>query len=470
MKSPIPPPAAATPDEHRQALGRAEEALRLSEERLRMAVEASGVGIWDWDIVADRVAWSDRVYEMHGLVPGSDTGGLAGFRERIHSEDRQRVLDSMAATLAGGPPYNVEFRTNLKKGGARWIATQGHLVRDADGKPLRMVGASTDVTARNELLRAEREARAQAEAARRRLELLARAGAEHARSLDPQDTLQAIARTLVPAVADWCRIDVIDADGALQRGLAYHVDSERAERALAMAKRMRAKANARGSMASVLASGTPHYGNYGSMDPAADPVLYEYTQAFGLKAHFIMPLVARDHVVGVMAIIQAESGRDLGEDDRALIEEMGQRAALALDNARLYAEAESARREAENASRAKDEFLAMLGHELRNPLAPIATTLELMARRAPEAAVEERRVIGRQVTHLSRLIDDLLDISRITQGKIELRRESVDLREVIANALELTRPLYGQHQYPVEAAFPMARPSCTAMRCGLRRS
>ena len=91
-----------------------------------------------------------------------------------------------------------------------------------------------------------------------------------------------------------------------------------------------------------------------------------------------------------------------------MIQELGQRAAQALDNARLYAEAEAAREQAERANRAKDEFLAMLGHELRNPLAPIATALELMARRNPEASIEERRVIGRQVTHLSRLIDDLL--------------------------------------------------------------
>ncbi|HSH90560.1 MAG TPA: ATP-binding protein, partial [Ramlibacter sp.] len=238
--------------------------------------------------------------------------------------------------------------------------------------------------------------------------------------------------------------------------LAYHIDPERSEKALTMAKRMRAASTTVSALGWVLKNGKPHYGDYGSPESIADPDLREYTQTFGMRAHFILPLLARGRIIGVMAIIQAESGRDISEDDRSLTEELGRRAALALDNARLYADAETARRQAERANRAKDEFLAMLGHELRNPLAPISTALELMARRHPDTAVEERRVIARQVTHMSRLIDDLLDISRITQGKVQLRKESVDLRTVVANALELTKPVFNDHARPVEVHVPDA--------------
>lgn len=96
---------------------------------------------------------------------------------------------------------------------------------------------------------------------------------------------------------------------------------------------------------------------------------------------------------------------------------------------------------AEAASRAKDEFLAMLGHELRNPLAPIQTALDLMEMRIPETAQRERSIIERQVKHLMRLVDDLLDVSRITQGKIELRRERVELSEIVARGVEMASPL-----------------------------
>ena len=164
-------------------------------------------------------------------------------------------------------------------------------------------------------------------------------------------------------------------------------------------------------------------------------------------------------------VVQAESGRDLTEEDQALVRELAQRAAMALDNARLYAEAEATRRHAESANRAKDEFLAILGHELRNPLAPIASALELMALRDPAASVDERRVIGRQVAHLSRLIDDLLDVSRITQGKIQLQWDSVDMKSVVANAVELTKPMFDKHQNRSSCGSRSSRPWSWAMPC-----
>lgn len=107
---------------------------------------------------------------------------------------------------------------------------------------------------------------------------------------------------------------------------------------------------------------------------------------------------------------------------------------------------------AEAASRAKDEFLAMLGHELRNPLAPILTALDLMKLSIPDTAERERTVIERQVKHLVRLVDDLLDISRITQGKIELKRERTNLRDIVGQAVEMASPLLERkaHQLSVE--------------------
>ena len=362
----------------------------------------------------------------------------------------------MKATLAGGPPYTAEFRTVLPDGRIRWISNRGRLIRDPQGQPSRMVGASMDVTERVELLQAERRARDEAEAARRRLELLAKAGAVLSGSLDPDETLHAIASIVVPAVADWCRIDLLDETGALKRRLAHHSDPQRAERALQMAREMRAAPGSKASMAWVMTNAHAHRGSFQDPDVMADPAIRLYTETFGMREHYFVPLVARGRTIGAMAVVQAESGRDLTEEDQALVRELAQRAAMALDNARLYAEAEATRRHAESANRAKDEFLAILGHELRNPLAPIASALELMALRNPAASVDERRVIGRQVAHLSRLIDDLLDVSRITQGKIQLRWDPVDMKAVVANAVELTRPMFDKHTKPVELRLARA--------------
>ena len=100
----------------------------------------------------------------------------------------------------------------------------------------------------------------------------------------------------------------------------------------------------------------------------------------------------------------------------------------------------NARRDAEAANRAKDEFLAMLGHELRNPLAPILTALQLMRLRNEAGAERERTIIERQVNHMVSLVDDLLDVSRITRGKVQLKRERIDLADIVAKAIEMTSP------------------------------
>jgi CheY-like chemotaxis protein len=105
------------------------------------------------------------------------------------------------------------------------------------------------------------------------------------------------------------------------------------------------------------------------------------------------------------------------------------------------ARAEADRAEAERANRAKDEFLAMLGHELRNPLAPILTACELMRLKAPDQFRRERDIIDRQLRHVTRLVDDLLDVSRIARGKVELRPEPVSVADVVAKAVEVVEPL-----------------------------
>ena len=119
----------------------------------------------------------------------------------------------------------------------------------------------------------------------------------------------------------------------------------------------------------------------------------------------------------------------------------------ALEHERLFAHVEHAREEAVRANRAKDEFLAMLGHELRNPLAPILTTLELMRLRSPATFTHERSVIERQLAYVVRLVDDLLDVSRITEGRIDLHKTRIDVADVIEHAVEMSRPLIEQRKH-----------------------
>lgn len=149
-----------------------------------------------------------------------------------------------------------------------------------------------------------------------------------------------------------------------------------------------------------------------------------------------------------------EVGDALFDAARSQAEGEAERERLLAAERAAGAEIESAMRQAQTANQAKDEFLAMLGHELRNPLSPIVTALHLMSRRDAHAHEFERRIIERQVKHMVRLVDDLLDVSRITQGKIELRREPVDMKAVVDQALELTKPLLDSRACPVKVDVP----------------
>jgi PAS domain S-box-containing protein len=121
---------------------------------------------------------------------------------------------------------------------------------------------------------------------------------------------------------------------------------------------------------------------------------------------------------------------------------------------RARSDAEAARSEAETATRAKDEFLAMLGHELRNPLSPMLTALQLMRLRGETAMLREREVLERQVKHLTRLVEDLLDVSRITRGKIALSKERIELSGVVARAVEMASPLIEQRAHHLSVDVP----------------
>jgi signal transduction histidine kinase len=174
-----------------------------------------------------------------------------------------------------------------------------------------------------------------------------------------------------------------------------------------------------------------------------------------------MPVVTRKgEVMGGLFFGHSQPGRFTGQHERVLVG-LAPLAAVALENARLYKtsraseeKAQHAVEQANEADRRKDEFLAMLGHELRNPLAPIVTALHLMRTQGSEVLAHERSVIERQVGHLSRLVDDLLDVSRITRGKIELKRQPVEMAEVVRKAVEIASPLLEERSHHLTLDVP----------------
>jgi signal transduction histidine kinase len=162
----------------------------------------------------------------------------------------------------------------------------------------------------------------------------------------------------------------------------------------------------------------------------------------------VLPLVARNRKLGIMVLVR-ESERTLSPADRGLAEDIAARAAIALDNSRLYQNIQ------EN-DRRKDEFLAMLAHELRNPLGPLCNAVEILRRVNPanDEAATVLGMVGRQVMHMSRLIDDLLDVSRLSRGKILLRKERIDLAALVRSTAEDYRPSIEKSGLSLDVRLP----------------
>jgi signal transduction histidine kinase/DNA-binding response OmpR family regulator len=185
-------------------------------------------------------------------------------------------------------------------------------------------------------------------------------------------------------------------------------------------------------------------------DVAQDPLCAPYrdvAQQAGYRAACSTPLLTRGgDIIGVIATYFRQPHRP-PENRIRLVELYTRQAAEAIDNARLY-------QENREANRRKDEFLAMLAHELRNPLAPILNALHILRLSGTDAddAEKARETAERQVRHMVRLVDDLLDVSRITRGKIELRKEPVELAGVVARAVESTRPLVDSRSHQLEVS------------------
>jgi len=295
---------------------------------------------------------------------------------------------------------------------------------------------------------------AERKAVEARLAMLSEASAILSSTLDYEATLQNIARLAMPALGDFGFFDVAEQDG-VRRIACAHSDPEK--QALLDATSWQPPGRGESSVCA-LASG--HAARHPDIDDAwlramvKDPSYREQLRQLGICSMITVPLPYEQRVLGGLTLFYAGSGRRHTAADLAHAEEIGRRAAAAVENARLYRELSDAIRQRDEADRRKDEFLAMLGHELRNPLAPIMTALQLMDLRGDATAERERGIIKRQARHLTALVDDLLDISRVTRGKITLKKECLEVTAVVAKAIESASPLLEQRRHDLQVAIP----------------
>ncbi len=419
--------------ERRQAT----EALRESEERFRLLTEVVPQLVWSSRPDGTLDYCNPRWLHYTGMTPAEAQAD--GWATVLHPADIHATLSAWEWAAAAGEEYQVEQRLRGRDGNYRWFLTRALPLRDRTGRVVEWYGTSTDIDERK---RAEQTTR-----------FLADASARLAALVDYQSTLQQVANLAVPAFADLCAVDMLEEDGALRRLAVADVDPGRAELVRELLTRYPADAARPSGPLRVVRAGQSEVvpdiieALAAAGSGAVEPLLP--LQAVGVRSYLCVPLRARGRPLGALTFAAAESGRHFGQADLVLAEDLAHRATIAIENARLY-------RELRLADRRKDEFLAMLAHELRNPLAPIRTALHLLRHPDTEAEVAEQAgaMVERQVQTMVRLVDDLLDVSRITRGKIQLRTEPLDLATLLQRAMESTRPLMEANRHRLTLALP----------------
>jgi PAS domain S-box-containing protein len=501
-----------------EQLQRQKEALQAVQERLITALWASATGTYRWDVRSDFIECDEPLNRLFGLPPGHTLSTLEAFFAVVHPQDLATVQERCRRCREEGADFGLEYRVVWPDGRVRWLDDRGKTIRDAACLPAYVTGACVDITERKKdqlaLQQSEAFVRGVLESSADCIMILDSEGklldmnGPGRRLLDLDDLTAvrgrdwsalwegpareaaraAVATARANGVGRFqgtrpapeggeCHFDVVvtvvhDGNRSLERLAAVARDVTETHRAQEARRQEEARfrslaesgpqmvwmADAAGRYDYVNAKWTDYTGL--SLDRTRDPeqwrqalhaedgppLVERLRLAYGRGEPFHAEVRLRRADTGVYRwfLVRAEPVRD---EQGRVCRWIG--AATDIDDQKR---AEIALLEAD---RGKDEFLAMLAHELRNPLAPIRNAVQTL--HFIEGSQQLRwaqDVIDRQVKHLSRLVDDLLDVSRITRGKVTLQKQPIDLAEVVAQAIETSRPLIEERRHHLEVRQP----------------
>ncbi len=409
---------------------RADEALRGSEQRLRALADSMPQLAWTAQPDGYITWYNRRWYEYTGTSPQQMEGW--GWQSVHDPATLPDVLCRWKESITTGTAFEMEFPLQGANGKFRRFLTRVFPLKDSGGNVTQWFGTNTDVT---ELVGAQETL----SVVTRLYAVLSRVNEAIVRVRDEQSLYEEVCRI----VAEEGQFPLVWVGLVNQREIAPTASWGRASEYLREIKVEVAGELGQGPTGTCVREDRPVINDDFGVNPSTWPWL-QATMRHGLRASAAFPLHRGGDVIGALTFYAAKPGAFTDEQVK-LLEALCADISYALDamqHERLRTEAVRALRESEQslreADRRKDEFLGMLSHELRNPLTPIRNSIYILEHADPtgEQAARARKVIGRQTEHLTRLVDDLLDVTRIARGKIQLRRSRLDLREVVLGAAD----------------------------------
>ncbi|MEI6351560.1 MAG: ATP-binding protein [Verrucomicrobiota bacterium] len=423
-------------DQAARSQARAEGAARRQAEELNDAAAEQYVAMAE---AIPQIVWTaqpdgyldfhnQRWFEYTALSQSESAGD--GWMTAIHPDDVVPCAENWKLAIAAASRFEVQARIVRHDNAWRWHLIRALPVFDRAGQIVKWFGTCTDI---EEQKRAEESMR-----------FLANAGTILSASSAEIETLQSVAELAVPKIADLCTVHlVLENREQLQLAAVSHMDPKKVELMVETVCRFPPSASQSAGVIRVVQTGraelTPEIDESDIDSLASNDTHSELLRQLGLRSMMCVPLQGRSDILGVITFASIESARHYSATDLTLAEEVARRTALALENNRLFAKLTETKAEAEAANAAKDQFLAVLSHELRTPLTPVLLSVVAMGRDPdlPQSVRDATETIRRNIELEARLIDDLLDLTRIQCGKLQLQFAPIDAHALLHAALEI---------------------------------
>ena len=409
---------------------------RRHEDMWRVAASAG----LDPSFTSVELATDDRLnFTAPLVIEDLSTSSLLESRRQAYTAAGIRSLISVPLQIRGRPGGTVVF-----------YFQQVHRPSDLEmriAQALGQIAASAISSA--ELFAEQQMLRQRAVKSAERAEFLADVSARIT-ALDYEPNLTAIANQIVPRFADWCVVDLLEG-GNVRRLATAHTDAAKAETARELDRRYPPRRDTPGGYWHVIRTGEPalfpHITDDMLAKAAREPEHLALLRSVGPRSAMLLPLKRGHDVFGILSLVLTESNRFYDHEDLEFAQELARRASYAIENARLY-------RQAQEANRAKDEFLAALSHELRTPLNAILGWASILRAR-PDGEIERGlEVIYRNANVQAQLVEDLLDASRIVSGRMSIDLRDVPLRPILQAAIETVLPSAVEKAIELTAQLP----------------
>lgn len=409
-----------------------DEKFQIISDRLSMAVKAGKIGIWEWIPDTNHVFWDETTEKIYGYEVGTFPRTSEALNDCVHPDDCEKLWMAISKAMAEKKSYRLDHRIIQKDGVLRWVQESGMALYDENGKPYHMMGTVMDITDRIE-----------AEADQK---FLSQASELLNGSLDYRQILKTLSDHAINYFCDGVFIDQLLPEGDVKRLLVVHQEKELHNKLEKLDNDfpLRYENN---PMLTTLITGKPFFNEDSEfLDQLSDSHPPEYLLAvkeLNVKSSIRVRLKGRESILGMITFVTMKnSTKELKKRHIWLAEELAYRASMAFENALIH-------QNSQEAIRSRDEFLSIASHELKTPLQSLTLQNQMRKRNLDKNLVDAfvpdkvATMIEADLRHLmrmNRLIDDMLDISRIRAGKLTFMKEKIEFCSFVKDVLERFRP------------------------------